>query len=186
MAKTKQKNLSQYDLDKQEELTASKLKLLSKAKEKLIEGRPTNDLPLLLTWTANKYDNFYCKMFSNKLVIDGRFLHYCKLNKIKLDCIIHDSIITYTSDFDHEKFIAQGLFLISNENTTFLHLSNFQNNYKDFDDMTTINFINPNNYNNYNRFISEYEQWVGEREYSKSIDANEQQHRIGIQNYINN
>jgi hypothetical protein len=183
MSKIKQKNLSQYDLDKQEVLTASKLKLLSNAKEKIIEGRPTNDLPLLLTWTTSKYENFYCKIFSNKLVIDGRLLYYCKLNNIKLDCIIHDSIITYTSDFDNEKFIAQGLFLLSKDNFSFLHLSNFQNNYKDFDDMTTINLINPKDYNNYNKFIVEYEQWIGEREYSKATNVNEQ-HRIGIQNYM--
>lgn len=179
------KQLSPNALDKQEELTQAKIKLLSKASEKFIDGRPTNDLPLLMTWTTTKYDKFYCKVFSNKIVIDGRFLYYCKLNNIKIKCIIHDSIITYTSEFNNEKFIAQGLFMLSFDDLQFLHLSNFQNNYKDFDEMSTINFINPKDYERYSNFIDEYADWVGQREFSKTIGINEQQTKIGIQNYIN-
>src|SRR5512135_1159028 len=79
------------------------------------EPRPTANFIDLMDWTlkgfkgALKDQKNLQKFVHNRVIIDGQFLQFCEERKIKIDCLYKDSVISWTTEHEFEKFFAQGV-----------------------------------------------------------------------------
>jgi SpoVK/Ycf46/Vps4 family AAA+-type ATPase len=159
------------DAEKKEHLSLEKLKFLSqndKEHEKYqIVAKPKNPLSDLMQWVRDSFfdalkdQNNLSNFLHSDISVSGQFTDYCKLNNISIKSIYHDNIVSWNFQ-DQEKFIAQGIFIITRPKLEFLHASFFRkiSASSDEEEIVTFNIVSENNYENYIKFRNEYEDWV--------------------------
>jgi uncharacterized ubiquitin-like protein YukD len=97
-------------LEQQEHLSSDIIKLVNKENKVSDDDRPTANFIDLMNWTKQK---FTCalkdtqnvnKFVHNRIIIDGQFLHFCKEKNVNVTCLHKDSIISWKTEHDYEKF----------------------------------------------------------------------------------
>lgn len=163
------------ELEKQEHLSLPRLDTLSVLSEFVgidDSDRPAANFIDLMNWTvgifgqALKDQTSLEKFIHNRIVIDGQFLHFCEQNKVKVECLYKDSIISWKNDNDYEKFFAQGVFRISSNNMEFLHAALFHKGNSNEDEVCFFTIVSAKNYEKYVGFRNAFDAWVQQRDRS--------------------
>jgi len=176
--KNESKNYMTPDaLEKQEHLTIEQLSnLVPKTGTGLRHNgdnpRPAANFIDLMNWTLDEFshnlnDQTYLNKFvHNRIIIDGQFLQFCKENKITVECRYKDSIISWKTDHDCEKFFAQGVFLIKARGLEFLHAALFHKGNQNEDEISFFVIVSEKNYEAYIKIRNAFDAWVQERDRS--------------------
>lgn len=173
------KNVQEYltatDLEKQEHLSLDRLKKFTVAninKEVIDTNRPRANFIDLMNWAS---DSFSCyllnsqklnKFVHNRIIIDGQFLHFCEKKNITVECLYKDSVISWKTENDFEKFFVQGVFLIKSKNVEFLHAALFHKGNQNEDEISFFIICNESNYEEYVKLRNEFDEWIQERDRS--------------------
>lgn len=169
------KNLGPADLEKQEHLSLERVKQLQdyttySKKKDLISERPIASFVDLMEWALNNFsyalkdkENLN-KFIHNKITMDGQFLQFAKENNLNVKCLYKDSIISWNSEFNSEKFFVQGVFLIQNKDVEFLHCALFHKGNQNEDEVSFFVICSNKNYDNYIKLRNNFDQWISLRD----------------------
>ena len=114
MNKTKaQKFLGPSQLEEQEHLSLNRLDALSATlmtDKELEDSRPRHNFSDLMRWVEQKFGDslkhpYDLKRFvHNRIIVDGQFMTFCEERKVEVQCLYQDSVISWKTDNDFEKF----------------------------------------------------------------------------------
>jgi len=176
----KKRNVQEYltpaDLEKQEHLSAEHLAKLSPT-HRVGPGpndasRPTANFIDLMKWVetnfspALKNSSYLERFVHNRIIIDGQFMRYCEEQGATVECLYKDAIISWKTDYDYEKFFAQGVFLIKMKGLEFLHSALFHKGNQNEDEISFFIVCSHTNYSKYVEFRNGFDAWVQERDRS--------------------
>lgn len=171
----KEKNDSGFiplsELDAQEGLTLEKLKSLYIGTQ-FIANRPKDSYIELVDWVdknfgaALKGSGKISRFVHNKIIIDGTFLQFAKETNVSITPLFVDTVVSWKSDFDNEKFFAQGIFKIETDKTKFLHFALFQKGNQHEDEISFGILVNEENFDSYIALRNEYDEWLFKRDRS--------------------
>lgn len=163
-------------LESQEHLSAQDLALLSPpAGGKYTTpswARPPANFIDLMNWTVHEFSSalknttLLNKFVHNRIIIDGQFLKFCKENNVTVECLYKDSIISWKTDHDYEKFFAQGVFLIKAKNVEFLHAALFHKGNQNEDEISFFVICSEKNYEAYIKLRNQFDAWIQQRDRS--------------------
>lgn len=166
-----QEYLTPSDLEKQEHLSKQKLLQLTPVNINFTPvDRPPANFIDLMKWTVEKFSHALKnkanlnKFVHNRIIIDGQFLQFCNEKNITVSCLYKDSIVSWRTDHDYEKFFTQGVFLISNKETEFLHAALFHKGNQNEDEISFFIICSDSNYEGYIALRNEFDSWVQERD----------------------
>lgn len=158
-------------LEKQEHLSSEYLKMMSVSNIDDTTRPPANFIDLMnwvekeFSWHLKEKGNIN-KFIHNRIIIDGQFLHFCKERKIQVSCLYKDSIISWKTENNYEKFFMQGVFLIKNDQAEFLHAALFHKGNQNEDEVSFFVICSDKNYENYIKFRNDFDDWVQQRDRS--------------------
>jgi hypothetical protein len=164
--------LSPKDLEGQENLSLLRLQEMSVKLGTIAEPRPTANFIDLMNWVRDQFQfslkntSGLNKFVHNRVIIDGQFLSFCEERNIKVECLYKDSIISWKTDNDFEKFFAQGVFRISTKNVEFLHAALFHKGNQNEDEISFFIICSESNYEGYRKLRNEFDEWSKERDRS--------------------
>ena len=170
---TKKYYLAPDAMEKQEDLSLSRLALLVPKNGKysdIQEDRPEANFIDLVDWvsrnfcSALKNKTYLNKFVHNRIIIDGQFLQFCEERSITVECLYKDSIISWATENNYEKFFAQGVFLIKNRGVEFLHAALFHKGNQNEDEISFFVICSETNYKGYVKLRNEFDAWVVERD----------------------
>jgi AAA+ superfamily predicted ATPase len=160
-------------LEEQEHLSKE---ILDSLTEELVlsieEPRPTANFIDLMKWTENNFkqslkDQTYINRYvHNRIIIDGQFLKFCRENSVSVTCLYKDSIISWKTDHDFEKFFVQGVFLIKTKNVEFIHAALFHKGNQNEDEVSFFAVVSNNNYAEYVKIRNSFDEWIQKRDRS--------------------
>lgn len=165
-------------LEKQEHLSVEQLKMLSPKYSSIDHNnmRPKSSFIDLMNWAAAEFGkdltnskldkDVLNKFVHNRIVIDGQFLHYCSLSKITVQCLYKDSIVSWNSNSNYEKFFAQGVFLIKSKDVEFLQCSLFHKGNQNEDEISFFILVSNSNYEKYLQLRNSFDEWTVQRDRS--------------------
>jgi hypothetical protein len=165
--------LSPFDLEKQEHLSFNIIKKLHPIKtinDVDLLDRPKENLIDLIKWVEiNFKDNLsknenICTLINNQIIIDGQFLKFCDIKNVKVSCLIQDSIVSWKTDNNFEKFFMQGVFLIKGNDFEFLHSALFHKGNQNEDEISFFVLVDACNYEKYISFRNEFQSWTMQRD----------------------
>lgn len=177
-----EKYLTPENIEQQEHLSLDKLnKLAVDVKYNVdngikiteaIESRPSANFIELMNWASanfgmvlKDYTNLN-KFVHNRVIIDGQFIRFCEEKKTTIKCLFKDSFISWNTDSNFEKYFAQGVFLIKNNNVEFLQCALFHKGNQHEDEISFFILVSDKNYEGYLTFRNEFDNWVQERDRS--------------------
>lgn len=159
------------DLEKQEHLAMDKLRALVATQQSVPqEPRPPANFLDLMNWTKDSFKSFLKKsddlnnLVHNRIIIDGQFLQFCEENKITVECLYKDSIISWKTDHDFEKFFVQGVFLIKARGMEFLHAALFHKGNQNEDEIGFFIICSNEQFEKYVAFRNQFDAWVQQRD----------------------
>ena len=172
------KEFSTKMIEVEEHLTANNLETLNVKYEQgeystlypCLENRPLDNFSKLMDWVDDTFsfimsDNKNTNKFvHNRIIIDGQFLQYCKEKNVEVRCLYKDSIISWKTDCDYEKFFAQGVFLIKNKDTEFLHAALWAKGNQFEDEVNFFVIVSESNLNKYLELRNDFNEWVKNRD----------------------
>jgi hypothetical protein len=172
--KNEQEYLAPEDLERQESLSLSILKNLVPAPYRYDPNleRPAANFIELMNWTVTQFSPYLKdtthlnKYVHNRVIIDGQFLTFCQERKVTIECLYKDSIISWKTDHEFEKFFVQGVFLVKTKNMEFLHAALFHKGNQNEDEISFFVICSEKNYEGYVEFRNEFDDWVQERDRS--------------------
>lgn len=161
------------DLEKQEHLAAVKLADLSATQQSAPKVRrpPANFLDLM-NWAQDSFKPFLNKKIGlnnfvhNRIIIDGQFLQFCEENKVTVECLYKDSVISWKTDHNFEKFFVQGVFLIKARGMEFLHAALFHKGNQNEDEIGFFVVCSDDQFEKYVAFRNQFDAWVQQRDRS--------------------
>ena len=106
------------------------------------------------------------KFVHNRIIVDGQFLQFCEEHKVTIECLYKDSVISWQTEHDYEKFFAQGVFLIKARGVEFLHAALFHKGNQNEDEISFFIICSEKNYEGYVKLRNEFDEWVLERDRS--------------------
>ena len=162
------------DLEKQEHLGLDKLRSLTETMPNFVssEPRPTASFLDLMKWTQENFKghlkshNNLNKFVHNRIIIDGQFLQFCEENKVTVECLYKDSIISWKTDHDYEKFFVQGVFHIKARGVEFLHAALFHKGNQNEDEIGFFVIVSDENFDKYVALRNQFDAWVQQRDRS--------------------
>jgi hypothetical protein len=170
----KEQYLTPETLERQEHLSKARLDALvadgvfpTSDKE-----RPVSSFIDLMDWTVEGFKDALKdkknlqKFVHNRIVIDGQFLQFAEERNIKVECLYKDSVISWTTEHDFEKFFAQGVFAIRAKGLEFLHAALFHKGNQQEDEISFFIICSPSNYEGYVKLRNDFDDWVLERDRS--------------------
>lgn len=168
------KSISIEEIEKEENLSTQTLNTIKYTSNKYTEGfkRPPANFIDLMDWTLTcfkpaLFDQINLEKFiHNRISIDGKFLQYCQENKLTIECLYKDSIISWDTDYNYENFISQGVFLIRGKNLEFLQASLFHKGINNEDEVSIFIICSHKNYNSYIKLRNDFDKWSLKRERS--------------------
>lgn len=165
--------LTPPDLEKQEHLSLERLmKMIVTNQVDALDSRPSANFIDLMMWTTNSFsgalkDRAHLNKFvHNRIIIDGQFLQFCAENKVDVTCLYKDSVISWKTDHNFEKFFVQGVFLIRLKGLEFLHAALFHKGNQNEDEISFFIIVSDKNYQNYINFRNQFDEWVQQRDRS--------------------
>lgn len=177
---TKNKKAQDYltpaELGKQEHLSLERLKALSEQSIvdtfTALSERPSANFIDLMNWVGENFavalkdqENLE-KFVHNRIIVDGQFLQFCEETGVEVKCLYKDAIISWKTDSDHEKFFAQGVFLIKAKGVEFLHAALFHKGNQHEDEISFFVVVAQSNYEKYVALRNQFDTWMGERDRS--------------------
>jgi ATP-dependent 26S proteasome regulatory subunit len=172
--KTEADYLKPDDLERQEHLSKEQLQKLTVSSKYSfnIENRPSANFIDLMNWTVNTFGSALKdasnvnKFVHNRIIVDGQFLKFCEENKITVECLFKDSIISWKTEHDFEKFFAQGVFLIKTRGLEFIHAALFHKGNQNEDEISFFVLVSDSNYEAYAKLRNQFDAWVHARDRS--------------------
>lgn len=166
--------LSPLDIESQEHLSKDKLPnfIVNKANYNNLSERPTANFIDLMNWVECNFSSHLKdvkninKFVHNRIIIDGQFLHFCSENKITVECLYKDSIISWKTDNNYEKFFVQGIFLVKTKDCEFIHCALFHKGNQNEDEISFFVLASENNYEKYLKIRNDFDAWVQSRDRS--------------------
>lgn len=163
--------LTPVDLEKQEHLSLEKLQKLSTGDLVQISSpRPSANFIDLMNWAQNNFSSFLKesaqinKFVHNRIIIDGQFLKFCEEKKVTVKCLYKDSVISWKTDHEYEKFFVQGVFHIKTRGVEFLHAALFHKGNQNEDEISFFILVDSSNYEQYVSLRNEFDEWVLQRD----------------------
>jgi AAA+ superfamily predicted ATPase len=163
-------------LELQEHLSAQQLARLVPLSDKCpidkMYIRPGSNFIDLMNWTLKQFSpalkdtTFLNKYVHNRIIIDGQFLKFCEENAVTVECLYKDSIISWKTDHDFEKFFVQGVFLIKSKGMEFLHAALFHKGNQNEDEISFFVIASNKNFEAYTKMRNAFDAWVQERDRS--------------------
>lgn len=172
----KEEYLTPEMLEEQEHLSKQRLAALEP-----VSGYPTdpNGMPRpeanfidLMEWTVGNFQEALKdkknlqKFVHNRVIIDGQFMKFAEENGIKVTCLYKDSIISWETEHDFEKFFVQGVFRIEQKGVEFLHAALFHKGNQQEDEISFFVICSEKNYEGYVKLRNEFDEWVLARDRS--------------------
>lgn len=164
--------LSPSDLEKQEHLDVNILEYLDVSEKYDPINRPLNSFLDLMKWTQDSFKNNLKdvnglnRFVHNRIIIDGQFLSFCKENKITVKQLYNDSVISWKTDKNYEKFFFQGVFLVKGSGFEFLHAALFHKGNQNEDEVGFFVIVSNKNYEAYINLRNSFDEWVQQRDRS--------------------
>lgn len=156
----------------QENLSLEKLITLNSPNldQTIVEKRPVHSFVELMDWTQNHFsiylkDKQVHKYVHNRVIIDGQFYQYCQENKISIQCLYKDSIISWENE-GYEKFFVQGVFLIKARGLEFIHSALFHKGNQNEDEISFFCLVSNDNYDKYIELRNKFDVWVSKKDRS--------------------
>lgn len=134
------------------------------------DSRPRESFLDLMKWTETNFSHTLKdtknlnRFVHNRIIIDGQFLAFAKEKKLKITCLLKDSIISWKTDNDYEKYFVQGVFKIEHKGCEFLHAALFHKGNQHEDEVSFFIICSAENYNGYISLRNEFDTWVQERD----------------------
>src|SRR6185436_401285 len=169
---TKTECIDSKFFESQEHLSREILDKMKPRIESVGADRPTANFIDLMNWVMHSFSSYMKdqenlnKYVNNRIIIDGQFLTFCKETGVDVSCLYKDSIISWKTDHDFEKFFMQGIFLIKSKNVEFLHASLFHKGNQHEDEVSFFVVVSNNNYNEYVKLRNSFDNWVLKRDRS--------------------
>lgn len=169
------KYLTPKDIASQEHLSLERLMCLESrvdAVDDAVFPRPVASFIDLMDWTQFHFTEFLKdqenlnKFVHNRIIIDGQFLSFCQERKITVECLYKDSVISWKTDSDTEKFFVQGVFLIKSKEVEFLHSALFMKGNQNEDEVSFFVICSNSNYEAYLKLRNEFDAWAQMRDRS--------------------
>ncbi len=163
--------LTPQDLESQENLSLARLQATAPRHANL-GGRPAANFIDLMDWTqANfgpclKDQEGLNKFVHNRIIVDGQFMQFCEEKGVNIECLYRDSVISWKTDHDFEKFFLQGVFHIRARGLEFIHAALFHKGNQNEDEISFFVIASEKNYEPYLKFRNEFDAWVQERDRS--------------------
>lgn len=165
------KDLTEKEIDSQENLSEKRFSMLKPKYESDFSSRPEANLIELMHWAKESFakdlksNTKDLKTYiHNKIIIDGSFLQFAEESKVKVTCLISDSISSWRSENDNEHFIAQGVFLIKREDTEFILCSLFHKGNQNEDEVSFFTMVPDEKFEAYKNFRNEFDDWITKRD----------------------
>lgn len=134
--------------------------------------RPGENFIELMDWTVENFkqhltdqDNLN-KLVQNRIVIDGQFFKFCQENGIEVNTLYKDSIISWKTEHNFEKFFVQGVFLIKSKDTEFIHCALFHKGNQYEDEISFFIIVSERNYLSYISLRNQFDDWIQKRDRS--------------------
>ncbi len=165
--------LTPIELEKQENLSKERLEKLQEASSlpKVdLKSRPVSNFIDLMKWTEENFKEFLVdrsqlnRYIHNRIIIDGAFLQFCEEEKIQINCLYKDSIVSWTTDHSLEKFFVQGVFLIKFKDVEFIHAALFHKGNQYEDEISFFVIVSNKNYQNYLKLRNKFDEWILKRD----------------------
>ncbi len=175
MANSKFNNLklTPIELEKQETLSEDILQKYSIPKFTTSEfERPLSNFYELMNWAENSFKDELkdqvniTKYVHNRITIDGQFIEFTKQNNTKITCLYKDSIISWKTNNNFEKYFIQGVFLIQGKNFEFIHCALFHEGMNHDSEVSFFVLVSQKNYQEYVNFRNAFDAWIQERDRS--------------------
>jgi len=165
--------VSPIDLEKQEHLSNDRLRsMISTGRLNQSIPRPTSNYIDLMNWVVesgvqvlNDHVNLN-KFVHNRIIIDGQFIQFCDENSISIECIYKDSLISWKTEHEYEKFFVQGVFLIKSKDVEFIHAALFHKGNQNEDEVSFFVIVSEANFENYVKIRNDFDRWIQERDRS--------------------
>jgi len=177
------------NFEKEETLTSDTLKVISKSyvdkKFHCLDDmlRPHSNLIELMRWISFKFKDALKNsddltiFVHNKITIDGQFLKFCEEKNISITCLDKESIVSWQTENNYEKFFGQGVFLIRSNNVEFIHAALFHKGNQYEDEISFFVIVSNSNYANYINLRNDFDSWIQQRDRSnlkiKVMDADD-------------
>lgn len=164
--------LSPEDMEKQENLSLQRLASLTPKDDsyKDIGNRPPANFIDLMAWvegnfaSALKDQQGLEKFVHNRVIIDGQFMQFAEEQGVTIECLYKDSLISWKTEHDFEKFFAQGVFLIKTKGGEFLHAALFHKGNQNEDEISFFVICSEKNQPKYVELRNAFDKWVLERD----------------------
>lgn len=164
--------LMPVDLESQEHLSADKLLKFNISHKEFIavSERPKANFIDLMNWTKENFSNFLKinnninNYVHNRIIIDGQFLQFCKEHNVTVECLYKDSLISWKTDHDFEKFFVQGVFLIKTKDLEFIHAALFHKGNQNEDEISFFVLCSNENFDKYVTLRNQFDSWVQQRD----------------------
>jgi ATPase family associated with various cellular activities (AAA) len=163
--------LTTLDLEKQENLNLEILKRFTPDKS-ILPSRPTDSFLELMNWTLDNFKNHLGneldlnKYVHNRIIIDGQFMQFAKENNISINCLYKDSIISWKTEHEYEKFFVQGVFLIESKDVKFIHAALYHKGNQHEDEISFFIICHNDEFEKYIELRNKFDQWVQSRDRS--------------------
>lgn len=165
---------SSFNTEEQEHLSLKRLSNLQDAPIdlKLEESRPRSSFIDLMNWALSNFkDNLsdkknINKYVHNRILIDGQFLQFCEERKLSVKTLYKDSIVSWKTENNYEKFFVQGVFLIRGAGVEFIHSALFHKGNQNEDEISFFTLVSDSNYEKYLSLRNEFDEWVSDRDRS--------------------
>ena len=177
MVKNLEKFVSPLTMEEEETLSFDRLKsltLLPIAQDlvKVNAARPKDSFIDLMDWVYNNFSDALKnksnlnKFVHNRVLVDGQFIKFCEEKKVKIRALYKDSIVSWKTDNNFEKFFVQGIFLISYGNLEFLHSALYHKGNQFEDEISFFTIVSETNYQAYLDLRNDFDSWVTKRDRS--------------------
>jgi len=157
-------------VEDQESLTLKRVKLLStnaKFKINISGSRPESNFIDLMNWVDENFSVVLNdavnrqKLVNNRIIMDGQFLTFCELNKIQIQCLMKDALVSWDADDGGgEKFFAQGVFLIKTKDVEFIHAALFHKGNQNEDEVSFFIIVSDDNISKYIDLRNQFDRWM--------------------------
>lgn len=174
MSTQKEEYLSPETLEEQEHLNLKRLSALvaDGVYPTTDDERPEANFIDLMDWTVEGFKEALRdkknlqKFVHNRVIIDGQFMQFAEERGVKITCLYKDSIISWETEHNFEKFFVQGVFLIEAKGLEFLHAALFHKGNQQEDEISFFIICSEKNYEAYVKLRNDFDEWVQERDRS--------------------
>ncbi len=151
-------------LDTSESLSLARLKgLLPSGKQ--YKDRPASSFLELMEWTEKNFTTGQTRrLVNNRIIIDGLFVAFAESKGINISCLYQDSILSWRTESNEEKFFVQGVFKISWNDHQFTHCALFHKGNQNEDEISFFILVDDKNYEAYLSLRNEFDDWVKVRD----------------------